>query len=137
MTTLASCAALAESISCSVREMADGLSSLSSVISKALLHESTFIWRRFEASLLRQISSCPANYSILQYADRLFWIRIAFDKKADSSFLAIAATRPAAREPLDRAVGIVVLTAPSLRGVLQNFDSSSQSTCAARPKSRT
>ncbi len=53
MTTLASCAALAESISSSVKEMADGLSSLSSVISKALLHESTFIWRRFEASLLR------------------------------------------------------------------------------------
>ena len=45
----ASCAAVEEHTSCSVGKTADGLSSLSSVISMALLHESASIWRRFEA----------------------------------------------------------------------------------------
>jgi hypothetical protein len=50
MTKQARCAAVAESSSYSVRKTADGSSSLSSVISMALLHESASILRRFEAS---------------------------------------------------------------------------------------
>jgi hypothetical protein len=48
MKRLASCVAVAEHTSCSVRKMADGLSSLDSVISMALLHEGASIWKRFE-----------------------------------------------------------------------------------------
>jgi hypothetical protein len=91
MTKRASSAAVAESTSYSVRKMVDGSSSLSSVISMALLHESASILRRFEASRLRFDSLIvPVRHKILAGAVAAFiwWpvMHVPADHSLSSAF---------------------------------------------------
>jgi hypothetical protein len=102
MTKRASCAAVAESTSYSVRKMADGSSSLSSVISMALLHESASILRRFEALpiAIRQPhrSGEPQNLSHLAaVAASIQWPVIACTGRLLNQVLRLAETIARAR----------------------------------------